>query len=91
MAEYIDRDKLIEGRVENDPIRIAASCEPAVNVAPVKHGKWEVRPCIKSIKYTNIPVVRCTVCGIDFCDIINNHNFLYRYCPNCGAKMDLEG
>lgn len=29
MARYIDADKLIEGRVENDPVVIAANCELA--------------------------------------------------------------
>ena len=56
----------------------------------VKHGWWMDRPEIKSFKYTNIPVVECSECGIIFCDIINNHHFMYHYCPNCGAKMDLE-
>lgn len=35
MAEYIDRDELIKGRVENDPVRIAALCAPAADVTPV--------------------------------------------------------
>lgn len=56
--------------------------------APVVHGRWVDKPLIKSFKNTNIPVVECSACGIDFCDIINNHYFMYKYCPNCGAKMD---
>ena len=94
MTEYIDREAL-----KND---IAKSTEPfntgsvfrAINrqivadVAPVAHGRWIDKPLIKSFKHTNIPVVECSVCGIDFCDIINNHYFMYKYCPNCGAKMD---
>lgn len=35
MAEYIDRDELIKGRVENDPVRIAALCAPAADVVSV--------------------------------------------------------
>lgn len=59
-----------------------------VDVAPVRHGRWVDKPLIKSFKNTNIPVVECSACGIDFCDIINNHYFMYKFCPNCGAKMD---
>ena len=60
-----------------------------VDVATVRHGRWVDKPLIKSFKHTNIPVVECSACGIDFCDIINNHYFMYKYCPNCGAKMDV--
>ena len=31
MARYIDADKLIEGRVENDPVVIAANGEPTAD------------------------------------------------------------
>ena len=57
------------------------------DVAPVRHGQWVDKPLIKSFKHTNIPVVECSACGIDFCDIINNHYFMYKFCPNCGADM----
>ena len=60
----------------------------AADATPVRHGRWVNKPLIKSFKHTNIPVVECSACGIDFCDIINNHYFMYKYCPFCGAKMD---
>ena len=63
---------------------------PTVDAVPVRHGRWVDKQLIKSFKHTNIPVVECSACGIDFCDIINNHYFMYNYCPNCGAKMDGE-
>ncbi len=50
MAEYIDREKLIEGRVSNDPVRVAAMCEPLSDVEPVKHGWWdEDISCVKLV------------------------------------------
>ncbi len=55
-----------------------------------KHGRWEEAHEIKSFKHTNIPVVQCSKCECYFCDIINNHHYMYHYCPNCGAKMDGE-
>ena len=62
--------------------------DTSADVATVRHGRWVDKPLIKSFKHTNIPVVECSECGIDFCDIINNHYFMYRFCPNCGARMD---
>lgn len=57
-----------------------------VDFAPVIHAKWA------DIKVADgePPVVSCSICGMCFCDIINNHHYMYHYCPNCGAKMDKE-
>ena len=51
------------------------------------NGMWKQAGEIKSFKHTNIPVVECSKCGVCFCDIINNHDFMYHYCPNCGTDM----
>lgn len=52
------------------------------DVAPVVHGKWE------NSKY--MAATKCGVCGEDiFLD--DCEQFLeWKYCPICGAKMDLE-
>lgn len=42
MPRYVDVEKLCEGRVSNDPVVIAAECEPTADVAPVVHAKWEI-------------------------------------------------
>ena len=73
-----------------DCVMAVIDTAPAIESEPVRHGRWMDRPEIKSFKHTNIPVVECSKCGMIFCDIINNHHFMYHYCPNCGAKMDLE-
>lgn len=54
------------------------------------HGMWYDKPPIIWHGTSNIPVVQCSECGITFCDIINNHHYMYRYCPYCGAVMDAE-
>lgn len=54
MARYIDADKLIEGRVENDPVVIAANCEPAADVQEVSCGKQGI--------YTGT-LYYCSTCG----------------------------
>lgn len=35
----IDADELCEGRVENDPVRIAAMCAPTIEAVPVENIK----------------------------------------------------
>lgn len=91
---YIDCDKCYHGRVcahrhhYHDMIVECNHHIPTTDVVEVKHGEWVKRPCIKNFHDTNLPVVECSNCGISFCDIINNHEYMYRHCPHCGAKMD---
>lgn len=54
----------------------------------VKHGLWELYGDADSLSGSFF----CSVCGYS----IDEDSFLdtwshMRYCPNCGAKMDLEG
>lgn len=50
------------------------------------YGKWK-RSISRQIIASHAPVVQCSNCGLYFCDIINVHDEIYRYCPYCGAKM----
>lgn len=54
---------------------------PSADVAPVRHGRW-MKPNSREKTYQR----RCTACGsiAYFCGI----GCSYKYCPNCGAKMD---
>jgi len=80
----IDADKLCEGRVSNDPVVIAAKCEPTADVQEVKHGKWNYIP---ETFYT-VAAYECSVCKTYQ---LNPHTVVdFQYCPRCGAKMDLE-
>lgn len=53
---------------------------PAVDVVPVVHGKWIEKSYLLGI--SNF----CSKCGENFGMPHGKFNF----CPNCGAKMDLE-
>ena len=59
---------------------------PAADVAPVRHGRWVVGK-----DHGDFGEAKCTACGgillVKWSDRLSE----YRYCPNCGAKMDLEG
>ena len=52
---------------------------PAVDVVPVRHGKWIDRNT-RMQSFSPWHRYRCSVC--DECS--DNFN----YCPNCGARMD---
>ena len=51
---------------------------PTVDAAPVKHGRWELDDAAEPQRYG------CSKCSC------STWYGTYRYCPNCGAKMDLE-
>lgn len=54
-------------------VKSMVSTAPAVDVAPVVHGRWE--------HYSTTMMV-CSICGKH----VAWHR--YNYCPNCGARMD---
>ena len=54
---------------------------PAADVAPVVHGRWKGKPIAGRAN------ICCSACGI----IYLAETGRWKYCPNCGAKMDLEG
>ena len=78
MAEYIKREdvkKLIN--VNFSGLLAAIDTIPAADVAPVVHGQWAVKEGL-------IENAICSKCGRHF----QSYYEAYRFCPNCGAKMD---
>ena len=62
---------------------------PTIDAVEVVHGEWT----IIEDDYSFLTTLRCSVCGEEYCfeeydEDLPPH---YRYCPNCGAKMDLKG
>lgn len=57
---------------------------PAADVAPVVHGRWEMRPTGMATDTGPEYKAYCTVC--------NEPNKQYQppFCPHCGAMMDGE-
>ena len=57
---------------------------PTINAEHVRYGRWIMRGGKKS----------CSYCGERACLTRDREDFWYtvgtKYCPNCGAKMDLE-
>ena len=83
--EYIEREALLH------KIRWASSAEeavmsvrriPAADVAPVRHGRW------RWVAYDANPKIGNWHCT--YCNRIPKSFQKEDFCPNCGAKMDLE-
>ena len=94
MAEYIEREALLEdiqAAVENEGMgsMVAGALKryvkrvTAADVAPVRYGKW--------IEYSRPHYFKCSECK---CIVpykkamVIDGKRKYKYCPNCGAKMD---
>ena len=83
--EYIERQTLLH------KIRWASSAEeavmsvrriPAADVTPVRHGRW------RWITYDANPKIGNWHCT--YCNRIPKSFQKEDFCPNCGAKMDVE-
>ena len=51
---------------------------PVADVAPVRHGEWEIVVGSNGKEY-----MVCTCCRVS-----QDLTGVFAYCPNCGAKMD---
>lgn len=86
MSDHISREAAIELLQYNTDERCSAvvadfEAMPAADVEPVRHGEW-----IQDHDY-----LKCPECGVM---VMRDFTFFdigdWNYCPNCGAKMDLE-
>ena len=93
MAEYIKKSYAVDAvlNVYCDTPDIDLSCEKfeeailkiqAADVVPVRHGEW-----VACGDGDNVPWM-CSHCGKT---TAHKYKVMYgKYCPNCGAKMDLN-
>ena len=90
MAEYIEReaakDELLswavcinhpEHLMREDAIYVLDAI-PAADVAPVRHGEWEIVVGSNGKEY-----MVCTCCRVS-----QDLTGVFTYCPNCGCRMD---
>lgn len=104
MAEYIDREELLTHQYNASHSNWPQLAEmvvgvediedaPAADVAPVVHGRWE---CVydDGMGETDITCSHCkNTRTVNGCFVSTDGKSCYfedDYCPNCGAKMDLE-
>ena len=90
----IDADALREYHCEGCSVEVIKSCKtdpicatliwvdeaPTIEAEPVKHGKWKRSGAL----------LECQCCGEIYSQLGGNAGKAWNYCPNCGAKMDLE-
>ncbi len=95
MARYIDAERLKEAFATDtqhirdwdvdlfDLLMLDIDEAPTADVAEVRHGYW------KEERYSDEKWAdfKCSVCDFDD-TFYRNLICFYKYCPNCGAKMD---
>ncbi len=92
MAEYIEREKAYEkcgwyNTVNGKSICVARKDElaaiPAADVAPVRHGRWYL---------TEEGDLECSNCKnlTAICECGEDRTYRKPFCPNCGAKMEVD-
>lgn len=69
-----------------DEIRNKIRRMPAADVAEVVHGEW----LRSDDDWNSLTTIQCSICGEEWCFETDDDVSLlnYKYCPNCGAKMD---
>ena len=93
MAEYIEREATIKllrslgsrdyrrekGTIQ-EAIKMVSFPEytPSADVAPVRHGEWEIVVGSNGKEY-----MVCTCCRVS-----QDLTGVFTYCPNCGCRMD---
>ena len=93
MARYIDADAFLEAEIkrcgcvpligtcttDNESLAYQLAKTPTADVEERKHGEW---------LWDTEDIYECSVCGIEtrVDEVMGMPT--YKYCPNCGAKMD---
>ena len=102
--EYIKREdaiNAIKSWASNHVIINLIEKIPAEDVAPVRHGKWEIETIREyELSYGTTayePIYKCSVCGISTESYLRLDEPIMpedadfpRFCPHCGARMDGE-
>lgn len=87
MAEYIEREAAMKALMNDAPEQVGYSREDAADcirfmdvadVAPVRHGRW-------------LPQVVLGQKAWDCSECKTLGSPQWKWCPVCGARMDLEG
>lgn len=86
--ELVKEKANIHGNAVRTGIRKALRCmeqTPTIEAEPVRHGKWGAA---EIIGYDGVHAVYASPCSVCF-----SYTDIYKpkWCPKCGAKMDLEG
>jgi hypothetical protein len=100
MAEYIEREAFMEfwnkefrHLYPNDKYLVALANFPTAEVVEVRHGEWLHTE--EPLGWRDVDCIECSSCheswimDDDLC--LDDYKDGWKYCPNCGAKMDGKG
>ena len=96
MDDYIkreDAERMVAGMKSADGLSAvkALGVIPSADVVPVRHGRWvdvdrmQMHDLHGVLTWGNS--FKCTECQFKTF-AVEGHITQYKYCPNCGAKMD---
>ena len=64
--------------------------QPTIDAVPVKRGEWVEYPyCLCYEGALTEDDIACSSCGAVF-NVIDNCTETFKYCPHCGARMDVN-
>ena len=98
MDEYIRKDDILQ-MIESDSMWNLSfgvlyddiQNMPHADVAPVRHGRWiSLTECANEGVYCSICKKKVWKSDYALCSHKSRNKRRSGYCPNCGAKMDLE-
>ena len=78
---WFNRDPQEADSQDDMAASLAMEIDAAPTIDPVRHGRWEMdsdRP----------DTIICTDCDAGF-DVWKHESKDFRFCPNCGARMDI--
>ena len=81
MTGYLSALSVVEGMIAGIP---------SADVVEVVHGEW--KETMQPLGFKEVKCVTCSVCDEDWImdedECIDDYKTHWKYCPNCGAKMD---
>ena len=97
MCEYIKREYAVDAVLDvyydtpdidlsGEKFEAAIFKIPPADVVPVRHGRW-IEP---SRLYYGAKQYECSICYKDTFWKKHSITEKYPFCPNCGAKLDME-
>ena len=70
---------------DKDTMNAAADAIEALQAQLPKRGKW-----VREMNVYDEPFYHCSACGECFDSNRDDTHGIFNYCPNCGAKMEVQ-
>lgn len=102
MSDYISRQAAIdfinagylvnpnEPRWSDNEVVNFLKSRPSVDAVEVRHGHWEECEVLDKNCVEVCQSAKCSICGRYHTTPYMYYFDQYKYCPNCGARMDGE-